>query len=212
MKFKNIAAALLVPLNALLLFFLVVEGKLVIHAWLQVFGRMHPLLLHFPIVLVLLYALLQLFSGKTTKQEGWYVVMADVLLVAAAFTAAGTALMGLFLSKEPGYDADTVVLHKYLGALTSFALFGLYSFRDRLQHKVVLSKLITGLTAIVLLWAGHLGGNITHGNNFVLAPVTPDHKKPPVALEDAYVYNDMVQPILEAKCLQCHKAVVTLSQ
>ncbi len=204
MKFKNIAAALLVPLNALLLFCLVVEGKLVIPAWLQVFGRMHPLVLHFPIVLVLLYAVLQLFSGKTMKQEGWYVVVEDVLLLSAAFTAAGTALMGLFLSKEPGYDADTVVLHKYLGAFTSFSLYGLYSFRGRLQQKALFSKLATSITAIVLLWAGHLGGNITHGNNFVFAPVTPDHKKPPVALEDAYVYNDLVQPILEAKCLQCH--------
>jgi len=206
MKFKNIAAALLVPLNVLLLFFMVVEGRLVVPAWLQVFGRMHPLVLHFPIVLVLLYAALELCTTKKIKQEGWYGVIADVLLLSAAFTAAGTALMGLILSKEPGYDADTVVLHKYLGALTSFALFGLYSFRGKLQHEGTFSKLFTGITAIVLLWAGHLGGNITHGNNFVLAPVTPDHKKPPVALEDAYVYNDLVQPIIEAKCLQCHNS------
>ncbi len=206
MKLKNIIAASLVPLNALLLFFLVVDSKLVIPAWLQVFGRMHPLVLHFPIVLILLYAAIVLFTPKVTKTENWYAVIADGLLLASAFTAVGAALMGLILSKEAGYDADTVVLHKYLGALTSFALFTLYSFKDRLQQKASLSKLYVAVTAAVLLWAGHLGGNITHGNNFVLAPITPDHTKPPVALEDAYVYNDLVEPIFEAKCLQCHNS------
>jgi uncharacterized membrane protein len=206
MKFKNIAAALLVPLNALLLFFLIVEGKLVIPAWLQVFGRMHPLVLHFPIVLILLYAAVLLLAPKAVKTENWYNTILQVLLLSSAFTAAATALMGLLLSREAGYDADTVVWHKYLGALTSFALFGLYSYRNQLQQKPVILNLCTGFTCIILLWGGHLGGDITHGNNFVLAPVTHDVKKFAVALEDAFVFNDLVMPIFEAKCLQCHNS------
>jgi len=206
MKFKNIIAASLVPLNALLLFFLIVDSRLVIPTWLQVLGRMHPLILHFPIVFILLYAAMVLLVPKSIRTEGWYTVVIDSLLLLSAVAAAITAILGLLLSKEPGYDGGDIIWHKYLGALTSFALFALYNFRDKLQHKIILSKLFTGCTAAILLWAGHLGGDITHGNNFVLAPITPNHKKTPVALEDAYVYSDLVQPIIEAKCLQCHNS------
>jgi hypothetical protein len=51
MKLKNILGTTLIPLNSLLLFFLIFDNKLVVPLWLQVLGRMHPVILHFPIVL-----------------------------------------------------------------------------------------------------------------------------------------------------------------
>ncbi len=177
MKLKNIVAALLLPLNVLLLFFLIVFNSLAIPAWLQVFGRMHPLVLHFPIVLILAYAFLLLVMPASLKKQEGYIVALDALLLAAAFSAALTALMGILLAREPGYDSDAIALHKYSGAATSFALFGLYTYNKKLQQHFNLSKVFVGCITALLLWAGHLGGNITHGNNFVLAPITPDNKK-----------------------------------
>jgi hypothetical protein len=58
----------------------------------------------------------------------------------------------------------------------------------------------------MIIWAGHLGADITHGENFVLAPVTPSHTKPQVGLSDAFIYADLVEPILEAKCMGCHNS------
>jgi hypothetical protein len=40
----------------------------------------------------------------------------------------------------------------------------------------------------------------------VLAPVTPSHTKPQVGLSDAFIYADLVEPILEAKCMGCHNS------
>lgn len=206
MKVKNIIAGSLVPLNVLLLFFLIVDSKLVVPAWLQVVGRMHPLVLHFPIVLILAYAFLLLLMPASIKKQDGYVIALDAVLLAAALTAAITALMGVLLSKEQGYDPDSIALHKYLGAATSFILFALYTYDKKLRQHIFISKISVACTAIILLWAGHLGGNITHGNNFVFAPVTPDHKKTPVSFEDAYVYADLVQPIFEEKCISCHNS------
>ncbi|HVX52850.1 MAG TPA: hypothetical protein VHB48_22005, partial [Chitinophagaceae bacterium] len=164
MKLKNIVAASLLPLNVLLLFFLAFFDNLAIPAWLQVFGRLHPLVLHFPIVLILTYAVVLLATPVSLKSPGYWLAL-EVLLLAAALSAVVTALMGVLLAREPGYDADAIALHKYTGAITAFALFGLYAFRTKLRQRIILSKSLVVSCAGILLWAGHLGGDITHGNN-----------------------------------------------
>ena len=51
---KNIVFNIIFAGNCLLLFLLAAEKYIVVPAWLQVIGRMHPLVLHFPVVLLLL--------------------------------------------------------------------------------------------------------------------------------------------------------------
>ena len=203
-KFKNIIALSLIPFNTLLLFFLIVEDKLVIPAWVQVFGRMHPVMLHFPIVFMLLYGGFILFTPPKYKAEAWFRVIAKSALLVAAFTAAVTALMGLLLSKEEGYDQDAIAWHKFTGVAISLVLFILYSFDNWLQQHLIVYKVVITLASFILIWAGHMGANITHGENFMLAPVTPENKKPVVAFEDALLYADLIDPILQSKCVSCH--------
>jgi uncharacterized membrane protein len=206
MKLKNILATTLIPLNTLLLFFLILDNRLVVPAWLQVLGRLHPLVLHFPIVLVLIYGAAILFTPKTIKSESWYITTIEWILLIAAFTAAITALAGILLSREGGYDPDSITAHKYSGAITSFILVIIYFCRSLLKQRDVLSNVAVVFTACMVIWAGHLGADITHGENFVLAPVTPSHIKPQVGLSDAFIYADLVEPILQTKCEGCHNS------
>ena len=199
MKLKNILATALIPFNILLLFFLIFSNQLVIPTWLQVLGRMHPVILHFPIVLVLIYFAIVLIIPKKNISELWYIELTEWLLLSGAFTAVLTALMGMFLSREGGYDEDSIVAHKYLGSIISFLLFIIYFSRNFLKQQQILFKLSAACSAIVIVWAGHLGGDITHGENFVLAPVTPSHIKPQVGFNDAFIYADLVEPILQTK-------------
>jgi hypothetical protein len=114
--------------------------------------------------------------------------------------------MGLFLSKEKGYDPDALSIHQWTGVATSFGLFILMAFQRPLQNIAwVKYTAAAGISALVI-FAGHFGGNITHGENFVLAPVTPVHQRIRAAFEDAYVFADLVQPVLENKCLSCHNS------
>ncbi|MES1217646.1 MAG: FN3 associated domain-containing protein [Bacteroidota bacterium] len=206
MKLRKILAACLLPLNVLLLFFLVFEDRLLVPAWLRVFGRMHPLIVHFPIVLILVYFACVFFIPKKFKNEKWYVTMLEVVLLVAALSSVITALMGLFLSREEGYDQDTLAWHKWTGVATSFGLFLLFSFNKKLQQYATVNYILVFSVGLIVVLAGHLGGNITHGENYVLAPVTPQNKKIRAAFEDAFVYADMVQPILESKCYSCHNS------
>ncbi len=206
MKIKNVAAIALIPLNTLLLFLLLAGDAIVVPPWLQVFGRMHPLFLHFPIVLIVLYVVFVLAVPKQYKAEAWYTTLAEVLLLSAAFTASVTALMGLFLSRESGYDADVLQLHKYTGALTSFVLFVMYQWHDWLQRYNKVAKVGIGIAAVIVIYTGHLGAGITHGENFVTAPIIQEEIKQPAALEDAFVYADLVAPVLQKKCMGCHNS------
>ena len=130
---KTVAERSLIPLNSLLLFFLLFEPRIVLPGWLQVFGRMHPLALHFPIVLILIYAVVTLFFPSRLRNERWYRDAVDALLLAAAFTASVTALMGFALSRNEGYDPDALAVHKWTGVVIPFLLYAFYLVRNKVN-------------------------------------------------------------------------------
>jgi uncharacterized membrane protein len=203
MKLKNSIVLLLTPLNSVLLFLSLFSGRLIVPPWLDVFGRMHPLILHFPIVLCILYAAWILFMTRYAQAD-WFNEIADALLLSAAFTAVITAIMGLLLSKEPGYDTSVIGWHQWMGIGMSVGLCVLYIFRRKVpQHRSWSATLAIILTVGITL-TGHFGGDITHGENFVLAPVTHNHQRAP--LETALVFADVIQPILDSKCMSCHNS------
>jgi len=192
-------------LNCLLLFLLLFESRLSVPAWLQVAGRMHPLILHFPLVLIVLYAVAVIIHppGKTIGDTA-YKNTTSLLLLTAAFTAVITALMGLFLSKEEGYDPQALWWHKWGGVAISLLTLLWYSFNTQIQSKKIIT-LATSVTALFLIvFTGHLGAGITHGQGFILAPMMAAKAPQIVSPEEAEVYAHMVKPILELKCISCH--------
>lgn len=191
-----------IALNSLLLFLLIFDPYLRVPAYMQVLGRAHPLMLHFPIVLLLAAFLLEWLLRSPRQRP--LLPIADTLLLAAAFTTVVTALMGLLLSKEEGYDSDALYMHKWMGAACSFLSIGWYAFRSRIRgHSGAL--IATGFSCcMVLLIAGHKGAAITHGNDFLLAPVISKTTGPAVPLQTAVIYTHLIQPILENKCMGCH--------
>src|SRR6185436_15726900 len=119
---RNILFNATLSFNCLLLFLLLFYSRIAEPSWVQIFGRMHPLILHFPVVLLVFYILWQLrFIRKFQTEQSKSI--AEILLLAAAASAAVTALFGLLLSKEEGYDPDALAFHKYTGVSLSFVSF-----------------------------------------------------------------------------------------
>ncbi len=205
LRFQNIIFNICIGLNCLLVVVLLFgTAAMKLPSLLQVVGRMHPLLLHFPIVLLVIAFVWELFVAK--KEPAILKKTGDWLLLSAAFTAVLTALMGLFLSKEEGYDADAIALHKWTGAAIALLSIIWFAYREILRRKKIATILIGSLGTIAIILAGHKGANITHGENFLLAPITPATKKPNVLFEDAIAYTHLVRPILEEKCMGCHNS------
>lgn len=168
--------------------------RLDIPAFLQVLGRAHPLILHFPIVLLLMAVGLYWVSDEKLKKIG-----TQILLFGANLTGI-TVVAGLLLANE-GYDGDALIWHQWLGVLSLGLAVLVYFYREKPTRFLRIS---TSVLAVAITLTGHFGANLTHGEDFLLAPIQSDEVEF-VALEDAEVFQHLVQPILEAKCIACHK-------
>ena len=162
--------------------------------WLEVFGRGHPVLLHLPLGLVPAIAVLEFGAMlfRRTPPRG-------AVLTLSWFTtlcAAAAVVSGLVLAEEPGYGGDTVWWHKVagivLGSLCLIAALCAFA-KNRMPLRITLL-----LACIGLLPAGHYGGNLTHGEDFLFAPL---ETVPPA---NASEFVRTIQPILKRCCTKCH--------
>jgi uncharacterized membrane protein len=164
--------------------------------WLQVVGRSHPLLLHFPIVLLIVGVVFFWLPNKNpeVKEIGSF-----SLLIGSNF-AGITVIAGLLLAKED-YEGSELNWHQWMGIAAYGISMLLYFYRN---SKAQLLKPLSLVLVLSVIVTGHLGANLTHGSDFLLAPIK-SNETPKVQLADARVFEDLVQPILESKCQSCHK-------
>ena len=209
-KGKNWAEQTLFALTVFVLFLLVIESRIVVPVWLQPVGRMHPLLLHFPIVILLLAMVMEVFRFNTARTADqnpvpdFYRGFLTNLLLVGALSAGVTVVMGLFLAKEDGYAGQVLQWHKWTG-ISLFLLASLiYWSRTKSWYKATAAKVGAGITVVLLIGAGHYGATLTHGDNFLAAPLLNQQKAEPVALDQALVFDHVIQPIFEQKCVSCH--------
>nr|WP_294950286.1 c-type cytochrome domain-containing protein [uncultured Mucilaginibacter sp.] len=203
---KGFADGALFALNVFILVLLLAGDNLVVPQWLQPLGRMHPLILHFPIVILMLAMLLEYFRFRPDFiNERLYQAFTNYMLLLGALFASATVIMGLLLSREAGYEGSNLQWHKWFGVGVAFVGYGVYLIRNRERYTATIAKTGAIVTVFCLLMAGHFGGNITHGDDFVFGPVM-DNSKKTVPINEALVYRDVIAPIFEAKCQNCHNA------
>ncbi|MFT7435035.1 MAG: putative membrane protein [Psychromonas sp.] len=196
-RFFKLTTSLLIVLNVMLVFLFFFESKVELPVLLSPLGRMHPILLHFPIGVFLIAVILQ-FLDKYFKETDLFEIL-NFLFLFSALTAALTAIFGFFLGLESGYDIELLKDHKRLGILTSLGCWLSYL---GLSKGWKVAKIPSIATLAVMTVAGHLGGEITHGEDYVLAPIRPAAEL--TFLENESLYDQAIFPILKAKCLACH--------
>ncbi|OOG72423.1 hypothetical protein B0E43_15415 [Algoriphagus sp. A40] len=203
-KIIGIAEGILFAGNILLLFILLFESKLGIPQLLQPLGRMHPMMLHFPIALILLALMLEgLRFRPEFRNQPLFQSLTRYILLFSILTGLVTALMGLFLAQEEGYSGQMLDWHKWSGAGMVFLASLLYAFRNQKWYQGKAAIAGIGMVAITLVLAGHLGATLTHGESFILGPVLSS-KTEQVPFEEAEVFEHLILPVLERKCNSCH--------
>ena len=115
--------------------------------------------------------------------------------------------MGLILSREDGYQGNSYLWHKYGGvslSLLSLALLGYLRFQQSKTYHPLFTVGVH-IALFVLLITGHFGANLTHGEDFIYAPMASKESEA-LDMENAMVFEDAVLPILQAKCMGCHNS------
>lgn len=187
-------------IQILLLFLLFFEERIELPGWLQVAGRLHPMVLHLPIgILILLFVFMML--RNTFRKRQFRKIMLICLLL-ASLSASVTALFGFFLSIGGDYGADTMQQHKISGVVLSMIAFFLLVWYINVKKGEIVFYSSVVFTMLALLFAGHTGSVLTHGDNFVLAPITSSKEE--LTAENASLYQLAVMPVLERKCFSCH--------
>src|SRR4030095_12389015 len=167
--FQRILSSLTFFIIVMLLFLLFFQNKVSLPPMMQAVGRMHPLLLHLPIGLLVISFIL--WIGKKNIEVTSFQKIFILVLQVTAFTASLTALMGFFLSREGGYDENILLKHKVLGIITailSYALLLIYQSVP--EKKLVFGSAIT-LSLMVMIVGSHFGSTLTHGEGFVMQPL-----------------------------------------
>jgi len=204
-RLTGVAEGILFAGNVLLLYFLLFESYISLPVWLQAFGRMHPLMLHFPIALLLLALLMEFFRFSSEyKDLLLYRNFTRYLLLFSILSALVAALMGLFLSLEEGYSGgDVLAWHKWSGSGLVFLASLMYALRNHPRYTEKTARIGAGVTAGTLLLAGHFGATLTHGENFIMGPIL-QARTVTVPFEEAEVFDHLILPVLEKKCNSCH--------
>lgn len=182
-------------------------------------GKLHPLVVHLPIGILIMALVLALFSKRRSFQISPQAI--SLVLLFGALSAIAACVPGLILASSGSYDENTLSLHKWFGIATAFLsikCWFIYTTQSE-QYPIfrfwINNRLAVLLVTVALLsTAGHYGGSLTHGENYLSFSESADGReggdnsiKFAIAdPENAKVYQDIIQPILKQRCESCHGA------
>lgn len=172
-------------------------------------GAFHPLVLHVPIGALIAAFLLEMVHYFRKSQALDQSV--KIVLGFSALTAIIAAIFGIFLSQKGGYQGLTLQIHQWSGIGVAVLSTMFFFLKSRLNSQGV--WVAWGLNLTFLTIAGHFGGSLTHGEDFLLkdAPdfiketFTSQNGSPLFIHPDSVdVFLDIIQPIAREKCNSCH--------
>jgi len=169
---------------------------------LKYVGKFHPLVLHLPIGSLLMTFLLLVISRFQKARLEKAIRIGVDFSFAGALTA---SLMGYLLSLDEAYDFNSLKFHFWAGIITlilSFSLCVLHRMKDK--ENLFLGSYL--LTLVALTVAGHKGGQITHGEDYLSTAELFEKPKLIVQKDSIDYYKEVVHVIFEDKCISCHNA------
>ena len=194
-------------------------------------GRTHLVVLHFPIALLIVAALIEMSRALTPRiqrraAEPFRPGITAITLVAIALLSTAYAVVsGLIL----GFDEPAKVdLHRIFGIATGVLVLALCvsmlaALRATSRTPALIYLALLGISAVVVGYTGHLGGNLTHGTGFITRPLAHIFNREPAAADPIPIatlnpadfalsqaqldtYLDTIQPIFDNHCIECHGA------
>ena len=202
-------------------------------AWMDLLGRLHPLMVHFPLALAIVAAIVELWRAAR-RHDG----PSPFAVTAIWFAAAGGVAAACSGWANAAYGGEStsvnLLIHRWGGVavavlLVALAITGTTASRAGHAGWSGLWRMGLVLCAGVVAAVGHFGGNLVHGEGYVTralwaalrasqggashsvrqADAGEDPAAPgspdsgQVKLVGAATYADLI-PFFESRCFECH--------
>ncbi|WP_411826499.1 c-type cytochrome domain-containing protein [Luteolibacter sp. AS25] len=181
-------------------------------------GHFHPVALHLPIGIFILI-LAQEFIAFITRKK---VPLGLFPVFLGALSAISAVVLGFLLYHGGGFEGSELVEDHLWGGI----IFGCFAVLTLIVKSWCMTPGSSQLLYRVLLlasvgvmsYASHDGASITHGKDYLtqyapdplrkllgLPPKEVEEEKPAIPLEEKVVFTDLILPIFEMRCIECHK-------
>lgn len=183
----------------------------------QFFGKLHPVIVHFPIALIIIAVGIEYLHFRRTR-EGRTAPSAGALLclllgAAAAWVAAAAGLVDAETTGYSGAAAEILQKHRNLGLATAAittvaAALALAAVRVRGRARFITYRAGILLAAALVSLAGHEGGKLIYGESYLsdawaaAAQSRPESRA--VSNAPGVDFNYQILPILTKRCFACH--------
>ena len=179
---------------------------------LTLIGRFHPIIIHLPIGFIIIGLLIELSRKKFKESKNILIFIFSWGTISCILSI----ISGFLQYLQEGLLWESIDRHFYFGILTLLFTFGFYQY---LKGKNFFSSLPRRLYTVGLVLTvtitGHLGGQITHGDQYLTEPfqIMMDgelsNEETLLSSSNASegpIFNSLIQPILNSKCISCHNS------
>lgn len=135
-------------------------------AWL---GRFHPVIIHFPIALLIAGAIAECLHLVWSKD--WLTASVRFVVLFAAASAVPAAILGWLnaaYGSQPEDLAQTLFLHRWIGTTAAVlaVVTAVLSERSRRGGSLIAFRVVLLTTAALIGLTGHLGGTLIFGEGY----------------------------------------------
>ncbi|MBS1932886.1 MAG: hypothetical protein JST96_02735, partial [Bacteroidetes bacterium] len=183
-------------------------------------GRLHPMIVHFPIGLLYAALLFEFIAWKSNARN--FFPATKVLVFTGAIASILSVVLGIILSKTDSYGSNVLSIHQWIGIATmAFAIITAYCYQKgprKIQY-LMLFATVLGVTV-----AGHYGAELTHGEDYLSSAFSdnsevaastsaeeeslPDFilasQKAPLSESQLQDLNIQVRTVFAHHCYSCH--------
>ncbi|HLO43665.1 MAG TPA: PSD1 and planctomycete cytochrome C domain-containing protein [Leadbetterella sp.] len=184
----------------------------------QLIGRLHIVLVHFPIAILLLASLLEIISFKKINSK--YRPAIHLAVIIGGISAVFSAIFGYILAQNEEITGNTLDLHKWGGIATaalSLITLGLLwlIWKKQQNSKISIYRFSLFATSLAVIFTGHYGGSLTHGDDYFSFsnPMVDTEKSSLLSMNTDSLSNENqiklvgeVRAIFAHNCYKCHSS------
>lgn len=139
--------------------------------WVKFFGRFHVIVLHLPIGILALAAIMEMCVALKLNSAPYLPPSIGFSLKFGAWGSAIAVVFGIILGRKGGFDTAEFYAHQTLGIIATIGIIGTLALKtlvDGTGRFVALYRGLFAISMIVFSVGAHFGGNMVHGDDYLI--------------------------------------------